>query len=127
MIFEDNDKVLTLKPYRNLGEAKIYEVRLSPDLRSKNGNLIIGNTNWKFKTRYFSPFLVSEFPPSILDKQDQTIQIKFNRELDSSSVRSDEYFLQGDNFRYNGRVEVSSNRKSLTFKPYQKNSESARV
>lgn len=120
MIFEDNDKVLTLKPYRNLGEAKIYEVRLSPDLRSKNGNLLIGNTNWKFKTRYFSPFLVSEFPPSILDKQDQTIQIKFNRELDSSSIRSDEYFLQGDNFRYNGRVEVSSNRKSLTFKPYQR-------
>ena len=120
MIFEDNDKVLTLKPYRNLGEAKIYEVRLSPDLKSKNGNLIIGNTKWKFKTRYFSPFLVSEFPPSILDKQDQTIQIKFNRELDSSSVRSDEYFLQGDNFRYNGRVEVSSNRKSLIFKPYQR-------
>ena len=120
MIFEESDRVLTLKPYRNLGEAQVYEVRLSSDLKSEQGNVLTGNTSWKFKTRYFSPFLVSEFPPSILDKQDQMIEVKFNRELDSSSIRSDEYFLQGDNFRYNGRVEVSSDKKSLIFKPYQR-------
>ena len=28
--------------------------------------------------------------------------------------------MQGDNFRYNGRVEVSSDRTSLQFKPYQR-------
>ena len=120
MVFEDNDRVLTLKPYRNLGEAQIYEVRLSPDLKSKYGKELSGNSNWKFKTRYFSPFLVSEFPPSILDKQDQSIEVKFNRELDSSSIRSDEYFLQGDNFRYNGRIEVSTDNRSFKFKPYQR-------
>ena len=55
-----------------------------------------------------------------MDKQNQSIEVKFNRELDSSSIKSDEYFLQGDNFRYNGRVEVNSDNRSLTFKPYQR-------
>ncbi|MBT3785084.1 hypothetical protein HOF92_08905, partial [bacterium] len=57
LTFETNDRELSLKPYRNLQEAGVYEVRIDSTLRSKNGSQLEGPKNWKFKTEHYEMVL----------------------------------------------------------------------
>ena len=120
LTFETNDQELSLKPYRNLEEASIYEVRIDPTLRSKDGQDLDGPHTWKFKTEHFSPFLVEEFPRAVLDSINSPLTLRLNREADSASIRSDEFFLRGNNFQYKGNIDLKEDGKVLIFKPYQR-------
>jgi len=120
MTFESNDKVLTLRPYRNLGEATVYEVKVSKDLRSVAGVSFEGPNSWKFKTQYYSPFLITDYPPTILDSEKMPIEIAFNRPVGAKSIQSDQFFIQGKNFKYRGRVELKNANRTLVFTTYQK-------
>ena len=120
LTFETNDRELTLKPYRNLEEASVYEVMVDSTLRSKNGLQLDGPREWKFKTEHFTPFLIEKFPRTVMDAVDQPLTIQLNREVDPASIRSEEFFLQGENFQYKGRMDLQDNGRALVFKPYQR-------
>jgi hypothetical protein len=120
MVFENDDQSLTLRPYQNLLEATVYEVRVSKKLRDVHGRALDSDGFWRFKTRYLSPFLITEFPGTVLDSSYHEIELQFNRPVSRQSLRSEEFFLQGRNFKYRGAVELSENGRKLSFRSHQR-------
>lgn len=120
MVFEEGDTMLTLRPYRNLAEATVYEVRLDSGLLSADGQPIDGPSRLQFKTQYFSPFMIQEFPPQVLDHSTQPIVFLFNRPVHPQSLKAEDFFLKNGNFSYRGQVELSQNRRAIRFVPYQR-------
>jgi hypothetical protein len=120
LTFENNDQVLTLQPYRNLREATVYDIKVGGGLEGRQTQRLQRETEWKFKTEHFSPFLISKSPHSIMDNPVQPLILEFNRPLKPSSLRPDEFFLQGKSFRYQGGLEIKEKGKILVFTPYQR-------
>ncbi|PCJ17586.1 MAG: hypothetical protein COB02_13250 [Candidatus Cloacimonadota bacterium] len=118
--FEENDQILNLKPYRNLKEATIFEIRVSKGLKNLNGSKLSKLGSLKFKTNYTTPFLISNFPRKVMDTVNQQIAIRFNRKLSMKSLNRDEFFLKGKTYSYKGKVDISNDGKTLFFNPFQR-------
>lgn len=118
--FEKNDQILNLKPYRNLGEAAIFTVKVSKDLKTLAGSSLTGKNIVKFKTNYTTPFLIQNFPKKVMDSSTQQIVIRFNRKINVKSLNRDEFFLKGANYSYKGKVDLSKSGKELFFSSFQR-------
>ncbi|MCO4781042.1 MAG: Ig-like domain-containing protein [Candidatus Cloacimonetes bacterium] len=118
--FEKNDQILNLKPYRNLGEASIFTVKVSKDLKTSDGASLTGKNIIKFKTTYTTPFLIQNFPKKVMDSSTQQIVVRFNRKINAKSLNRDEFFLKGANYSYKGKVDISKSGKELFFSSFQR-------
>jgi len=120
MIFENGDMELSLKPYQNLLEATIYEIRISEHLKSFDNQPLELETNYQFKTQHFSPFLISQFPEGVLNRPDQRIAIRLNRPADPQSLRPQEFQLKTRTSVIEGKVALEDRGMVLVFSPWQR-------
>ena len=117
--YNSSTRRVTINPTDDLDTNTKYTVYATSSLRYDNGDSF-KSESWDFTTSDSGNLKISEKSPKEDEKDvalDKQIRIKFSRDLNSSTVNSDNFTLRGDDGDVKSTVSYSSSGYEVTIKP----------
>lgn len=129
---------VSITPSSNLRTGSEYTVHLSSNIRDSHGNYIPG-ISWSFSTsnyyrdyydNYDNRYYYDYYRPGILSRDpspystgialDKIIRVRFDKDMNSSTINSNNVYLRQAGTTISARVSYDSSSRSLTISPSDK-------